>query len=124
MFETGIDLVDIHRIEKSINTHGKIFIDKIFHPLEIEYCRDKKRKFEHFAVRFAAKEAARKILLSRLSFNPAWTETYVVNEEDGKPALNLSERITKELNIIHASVSLSHTRTQAVASVIITFGDK
>jgi len=124
MIETGIDLVDILRIEKSINTYGRSFIEKIFHPLEIDYCKDKKHKFEHFSVRFAAKEAARKVLLSRLSFNPGWTETYIINENDGKPTLKLSERILENVQIHHTSVSLSHTRTLAIASVIIEFGDQ
>lgn len=124
MYETGIDLVDIHRIEKSIKTHGSSFINKIFHPGEIEYCQEKKRKFEHYAARFAAKEAARKILLSHLSFNPGWTETYIINEKDGKPILKLSDRILQNVHILNTSVSLSHTLTHAIASVLIEFGDQ
>jgi holo-[acyl-carrier protein] synthase len=124
MFETGIDIVDIHRIEKSITTYGHAFLKKIYHPLEVEYCSDKKGKFEHFAVRFAAKEAVRKVLLSRLSFNPSWTETYIVNEKDGKPTLKLSDRILKEIQFTHVSISLSHTRSHAIASVIMEFGER
>lgn len=119
MIETGIDIVDISRLQAAITRHGERFITKIFHPDEIRYCEDKARIFEHYAVRFAAKEAARKILLSRLSFNPGWTETCIVNDKNGKPHLKLDQKILRECPVLHTSVSLSHTKTLATAIVLM-----
>jgi len=122
MFETGIDLVEVSRIESAITRHGDHFLSKIFHPVEIMYCNNKVRKYEHYAVRFAAKEATRKILLSHLSFNPAWTETYVDNDENGKPHLRFSQKILGKCKIMNTSVSLSHTDSLATAIILLELG--
>ncbi len=123
MIETGIDIVEISRVKTAITRHGEHFLRKIFHPDEIAYCEPKVRKYEHYAVRFAAKEACRKALLYHLQVNPGWTEMYVTNDDEGKPHLRLSKEIDKTLNIRHTSVSLSHTQTLATAIVLIDLGE-
>ncbi|KUK92890.1 MAG: Holo-[acyl-carrier-protein] synthase [Marinimicrobia bacterium 46_43] len=124
MIETGIDIVEVSRVQQAITRHGNHFLKKIFHPEEITYCEAKTRKYEHYAARFAAKEACRKALLSHLSYHPAWTDMYIVNNPEGKPFLRLDEKIMKFLTIRYLSVSLSHTQTMATAIVFLDIGEK
>ncbi|MDK2975531.1 MAG: holo-[acyl-carrier protein] synthase [Candidatus Marinimicrobia bacterium] len=124
MVETGIDIVEVARVQQAIIQHGDHFLKKIFHPKEIAYCEAKTRKYEHYAARFAAKEACRKALLSHLSYHPAWTDMFIVNDPGGKPFLHLDEKIMKILTIRHISVSLSHTQTLATAIVFFEIGVK
>ncbi|MCD6233638.1 MAG: holo-ACP synthase [Candidatus Marinimicrobia bacterium] len=124
MIETGIDIVEVSRVQQVISRHGDHFLKKIFHPEEISYCESRVRKYEHYAVRFAAKEACRKALLSHLSYHPAWTDMFVVNDQDGKPFLYLQEKIMNALTIRQISVSLSHTRDLATAVVFLEIGEE
>jgi len=124
MIETGIDIVDVSRVRQAVTRHGDHFLRKIFHPEEISYCEAKARKYEHYAARFAAKEACRKALLSHVSYHPAWTDMYVVNDPEGKPFLHLNEKIMKNLTIRYISVSLSHTQTLATAIVFLEMGEE
>ncbi|MDD3807624.1 MAG: holo-ACP synthase [Candidatus Marinimicrobia bacterium] len=123
MIETGIDIVEIPRIETLITRHGDAFLTKIFHPDEISYCESRGQKYEHYAARFAAKEACRKALLSHLTFTPSWTDTYIVSDKTGKPFLKVSKKIQDDLSIHHLSVSLSHTKNLAIAFVLIDIGE-
>ncbi|MDZ7821302.1 MAG: hypothetical protein U5N26_05520 [Candidatus Marinimicrobia bacterium] len=74
-------------------------------------------------VRFAAKEAVRKVLLSRVD-KLSWKESWIQNGPHGKPLLQLSDRVTREAGIRHASVSLSHTAGMAIAVVIIEMDEQ
>lgn len=115
----GIDLIDNKRIEKIINRWGNKFLTKIFTSFEIAYCEGKACSFEHYAVRFAAKEATVK-MLGRAE-GVAWHDIEVRNDEDGKPEIVLSnkaEEIAKCKGIIKIHISLSHEREMAIAEVI------
>ena len=116
MLETGIDIIEVHRIEKSIENPK--FVSKYFHPIEIEYSGNLVNAAEHYAVRFAAKEAVRKILLSYVE-NLSWLDSWIENDESGKPYLKFSHNVEKQVEILHSSVSLSHTKEMAIASVIL-----
>lgn len=116
MLETGIDIIEISRIEKSIQNPS--FVKKYFHPIEIEYSIKSKKAAQHFAVRFAAKEAVRKVLLDHID-NLSWQDSWIENDENGKPHLNFSGKIKEMLEIKHTSVSLSHSKDQAIAIVLM-----
>ena len=116
MLETGIDIIEVPRIAKAIETPA--FIKKYFHPTEIEYSGKSVHVAEHYAVRFAAKEAVRKVLLSYVD-NLSWLDSWIENDESGKPFLHFSHNVTKQIHIEHSSCSLSHTKELAIASVIL-----
>jgi holo-[acyl-carrier protein] synthase len=116
MLETGIDIIEVPRIAKSIENPS--FIKKYFHPIEIEYSGNSVNAAQHFAVRFAAKEAVRKILLSYVD-NLSWLDSWIENDESGKPHLNFSYNVTKQVQIVQSSCSLSHSKHHAIASVLL-----
>ncbi|MEA2076707.1 MAG: holo-ACP synthase [Candidatus Marinimicrobia bacterium] len=121
MLETGIDIIEVKRIAKSIENPS--FVKKYFHPIEIEYSQKSKNAAQHFAVRFAAKEAVRKVLLSYMD-NLSWKDSWIENDENEKPNLFFSENVSKQVNINHSSCSLSHTIQNAIAVVILEINQK
>ena len=112
MILTGIDIVEVKRIRKIIQS-SKRFLEKVYTPTEIAYCNSKKNRWQHFAVRFAAKEAVWKAIGKK----DIWHRDITVkNAPDGKPAVILSKRY-KHLQK-KVSLSLSHTEDYAVAVAI------
>jgi|AntAceMinimDraft_10_1070366.scaffolds.fasta_scaffold07070_2 holo-[acyl-carrier protein] synthase len=121
MLETGIDIVEVVRIKKSIQSSDR-FTKRIFHKNEIEYCRSSATEYQHYAARFAAKEAIRKILLDHIQHNILkWKSVWVENNQNGKPVLKFSEEILSKINIKNCSLSLSHIKELAIASVVMEF---
>src|SRR5579859_5928088 len=90
IFGIGIDTIEVSRIQKSIETYGDQFLRRIYSEHEIQYCSRKPRKYEHFAARFAAKEAYAKALGTgvRRKFN--WRDVVVKNEWSGRPFITLA----------------------------------
>ncbi|MDZ7795832.1 MAG: holo-ACP synthase [Candidatus Marinimicrobia bacterium] len=116
MLETGIDIIEIARFDKLVSKAA--FMNKYFHPAEIDYVKRSAHAAQHLAVRFAAKEAVRKVLLSYVD-TLSWKDSWIENDQNGKPYLHFSEKIKEKIGIRHASVSLSHTDSTAIAIVII-----
>ena len=120
---TGIDIIEIERIKQSIEeTDGK-FCERVYTQKEIEYCESKKaQKYQHYAARFAAKEAAFKAISQLLDskFDIEWKDIEILNDENGRPYVNL---LKKDINIDDIDISISHCKTYAVASVVIYHGD-
>ena len=119
----GIDIIEIDRIKSSIETYGDKFLSKIYTPVEIEYCNSKANKFQHFAARFAAKEAVFKALGTGWIGKLKWNEIEVRNEVLGKPEINLYGTVLElshKKGIHGISLSLSHCREYAVAMVLLT----
>ena len=115
--KTGIDIIEVSRIEKAIKLSNGKFLEKVFTQNEIEYCNSKNtNKYEHFAARFAAKEACLKAIscLLESKFDISWKEIEILNSKDGRPILKLNKEIK---NIESIDVSLSHIKDYAVASV-------
>lgn len=112
MILTGVDIIEIGRIKKTILTN-KRFLEKVYTPTEIAYCNSKKNKWQHFAVRFAAKEAVWKALGKK---NIWHRDISVKNTEDGKPEVILSKKYRNLEKKI--SLSLSHTEDYAVAVAV------
>jgi holo-[acyl-carrier protein] synthase len=120
---TGIDVIDIERIARSIERYGTHFLERVYTPAEIAYCQRKRRKAaESFAARFAAKEAAAKALGTGIGFGVTWREIEVGREPAGRPLLLLHGRaaeIATALEVQQSALSITHTGTQSMALVIL-----
>jgi len=114
----GTDIIEIDRIRKSIDKFGSQFVDRIYTEKEKEYCYSKKNSSQHFAARFAAKEAVVKSLASIKERGFVWTEIEIVNASGGKPEVVLKGSLGNVLNgnkDILISVSHSHNYVTAFA---------
>ncbi len=119
VFGLGVDIIEIDRIRQSIEKFGDRFLDKIFTGKEIEYCKSKADQYQHFAARFAAKEAVSKSLSDLWNENFGWKNIEIINNEKGKPVAVLNgdlSRITSEILDIH--ISISHSRDYACCVAI------
>jgi len=122
----GVDIIEIERIKDSVENikTGKAFIERVFTKKEIEYCESKKnQRYQHYAVRFAAKEAVFKAISDKLDNNYSidWKDIEILKENNGKPVIKLNENKV-ELDIINSmDISISHSKQYAVANVVIIF---
>lgn len=119
---TGIDIVDISRFERFVRENNEHLFKRLFTPQESAYCVAKRRSAQHYALRFAAKEAFLKALGTGLRDGLAWRDIEVVNDPLGKPELYLSgmaEEIFRQRGLTRIFLSLSHDGNFAVASVIL-----
>jgi holo-[acyl-carrier protein] synthase len=117
----GIDMIEVERVAKSINKESG-FREMVFSKAEIAYCESKTNKFEHYAARFAAKEAFFKALGTGWTENTLFNEVEIINNKDGKPEVALSGSTSETVNTMGVEkilVSLSHLKTIASAVVII-----
>lgn len=116
----GTDIIEIDRIKESIEEIGNKFIERIFTEKEIEYCESKKaQKYQHYAARFAAKEATFKAISWKLNdkYEISWKDIEVQNDDEGRPQLKIM-RI--DLNDIEGvDISISHCKNYAVANVTV-----
>jgi holo-[acyl-carrier protein] synthase len=122
IFGTGIDIVDISRFERFIRENNEPLFQRLFTPGEREYCATRKRSAQHFALRFAAKEAFLKAMGTGLRHGLSWREMEVLNDPLGKPELKLSgkaEELFLQNGLTRSLLSLSHDGNLAVASVIL-----
>jgi holo-[acyl-carrier protein] synthase len=123
---TGIDAVEIERIQKTMDRFGTRFLDRVYTAAEQEYCRSKRSSAESFAARFAAKEAGAKALGTGISRGVTWKEIEVARERGGRPSLRFHGRAAEraaQLGVGNAALSLTHTRDMAMASVVLESGD-
>jgi len=122
---TGIDLIEIERIQNSIDRFGERFLNRVYTAGEKAYCLRKRLAAESFAARFAAKEAAAKALGTGISHGVSWLEIEVVREPSGRPTLRFHGRaaqIAARIGAVRAALSLTHTREMAMASVVLETG--
>ncbi|HLP15440.1 MAG TPA: holo-ACP synthase [Bacteroidota bacterium] len=115
----GVDIVEIDRIASALERYGDAFASKLFTEQEISYCRAKALPAQHFAARFAAKEAFSKAIATGWSGTFHWKDVEVVNDEFGKPCVNVYGDTARRIGSAAVSLSLSHTGTNAVAFVVI-----
>ncbi len=121
----GTDIIEIERIQKAIENTGEKFLEEIFTPQEVAYCESKKRqKYQHYAARFAAKEATFKALRNMLKdrYSLSWLQIEVVNDEMGKPNIHLINRQYKQ--VLSMDISLSHCKNYAVAQVVVLYEEE
>lgn len=128
--KVGIDIIEVDRIKNSIEDLGEKFINKIFTDKEVEYCKGTRNSmYQHYAARFAAKEATFKAISTLLKdkYSISWKNVQVVNDENGKPTLqfiSLTKEIEKELNKIESlDISISHLKEYAIANVSVLIKD-
>lgn len=116
----GTDMIEIQRIKHNIeDTNGK-FIDRVYTKQEQAYCESKKaQKYQHYAARFAGKEAALKAVSTLLDnkYTLNWKDIEIINIEQGKPTLNLKNVDTSKIETM--DISLAHCRDYAIANVIM-----
>ncbi|MDD5226499.1 MAG: holo-ACP synthase [Candidatus Omnitrophica bacterium] len=119
----GIDLVKVERMERMINRpSGQAFLDRVFSAAEQDYCGSKRMKFEHYAARFAAKEAVLKALKVRPKKNRRLSGIEVGREATGKPFIALNRESRKQLRMpaqAEIELSIAHEREYAIATVVI-----
>jgi len=118
----GTDIIEIERIKESIENIGEKFLKRVFTDKEIEYCESKKaQKYQHYAGRFAAKEAAFKAISKILKdkYSVCWKDFEVINDEQGRPYLTLYNVYTTKIESI--DVSISHCKLYATANVTVLF---
>jgi holo-[acyl-carrier protein] synthase len=115
----GVDISEIQRIKNLIEQHKDRFLSKIFTAAEIAYCNKKVDKYPSFAARFAAKEAVLKALGRGLRDGLNWKDIEVRNDTFGRPYLKLSGKSGDLIGNRKAFLSLSHTKDNAIAFVVI-----
>ena len=117
----GLDIAEPERLEQAVARYGQRFLERIFTPKEIAYCERKRNKWERYAARFAAKEAAFKALGTGWRRGVRWRDVEVVNLPGGKPTMSLSgqaKEFATRQGVQHISLSLTHARQFALAQVI------
>ncbi len=124
IYGIGIDLVKVARLAAAVERYGERFLNRVFTPGEIEYCRARRRgRDSALALRFAAKEAFSKALGVGLRKDGIrWREVEVVPDPRGKPQLTVSGRAAElcaEAHITHMHLSLTDADDQALAVVIL-----
>ena len=119
-YTCGIDMIEVERVQDCIENFGEKFLNKIFTPSEIEYCNSKKQmKYQHFAARFAAKEAIFKAISELLEdkYEITWTDVEILNDEKGKPKVHFINQ--NNYMIEQIDISLSHLKEYAIASCVV-----
>lgn len=121
---TGIDMIEVARIERALNrpATGERFRARVFTEGEIAYCESRgKPRFQSYAARFAAKEAAMKAMGTGWNRNVGWTEIEVVRQRGQAPTILLAGKtaaFARKKNISGFHLSITHTATEAIAHVI------
>jgi holo-[acyl-carrier protein] synthase len=117
----GLDIAEIDRIEAAITRHGAPFLERLYTPQEVAYCESYKNRFERYAGRFAAKEAAMKALGTGWRHGIRWRDIEVVREAGGKPTLRLegvARTFAEQLEVKNIALSITHSGNFALAQVI------
>src|SRR5688500_18091958 len=112
----GTDIVEVLRIAQMIERHGELFLQRVYTPGEIEYCTARKAATQHYAGRWAAKEAVLKALGTGWSRGISWQDIEVRNELGGKPLIHLgggARELCDRMQIAEVMISLSHCRSHA-----------
>lgn len=121
----GIDLVEINRFKQVMQRQGKKFLERVFTPSEIKYClKYKRNSYQHFAVRFAAKEAFLKAIGTGwgTKTSPQWADIEVAKLLGKPPKIILTGKALQHLRRLKAKrvhLSLTHTQDYAAAIVIL-----
>lgn len=117
-----VDIIEIDRIKDNVEEMGDKFLKRVFTDREIEYCESKKvQKFQHYAGRFAAKEAAFKAISKDLDdkWSVSWKDFEVINDEQGRPKLYFHNVDVGKFESI--DISISHCRLYAIANVTVLY---
>jgi len=121
IFGTGVDIVEVFRLRDAIGRWGDSFLKKVFTEREIEYSNSHRFSPQHFAARFAAKEAVMKAFGEPRKFTN-WTDIEVLNDGEGKPSIVFhgdALKLKRSKKVTDIIVSMSHSKNYAVANVIL-----
>lgn len=121
----GTDIIECVRIGKMIEKHGELFLERVFTARELRYCQERKNATEHFAGRWAAKEAILKCLGTGWRKGICWTDVEVRNNPEGAPYVYLggaAKEQARSLLISDIWLSISHCRTYATATAVAVSG--
>ncbi len=117
----GTDIVEVVRIGQMIERHGEIFLNRVYTNDEIRYCQRRKEYTQHFAGRWAAKEAVMKTLGTGWSRGVGWRDIEICSSRSGAPSIVLrgaAREIAEQAGISDVLISISHCRTFATATAI------
>lgn len=120
MIKCGTDIIEIDRIKDAIEKEG--FKKRVYTEKEIEYCESKNvQKYQSYSGRFAAKEAIFKALsiLIEDKYKIKWTDFEIINDEEGKPNVQINTDIIDKSIIKNIDISISHCKEYATAVCII-----
>lgn len=114
----GTDIIEVSRIGKMIDKHDDLFLTRVYTAREIEYCSPRKAALQHYAGRWAAKEAVLKTLGTGWARGIQWTDIELRNRPGGKPEIHLAgaaQSVAETLGIREIQISISHCHKFAVA---------
>ncbi len=117
----GVDIVEVDRVQAAIERRGEPLLKRVFTPGEIAYCERHRNRYERYAGRFAAKEAAMKALGTGWRRGVHWVDIEVVRLPGGKPTLQLQGRAKEfadRLEVKNISLTITHSGNTALAQVI------
>jgi len=117
----GLDIAEIDRIGAAIKRHGPAFLERIYTAREIAYCESHRNRFERYAARFAAKEAAMKALGTGWRHGVRWRDIEVARDPSGKPALRMegvAREIADRLGVKNIALTITHSGNLALAQVV------
>jgi holo-[acyl-carrier protein] synthase len=118
----GTDIIECLRIAKMIERHGELFLTRVYTPHEIEYCTARKAATQHYAGRFAAKEAVLKALGTGWGSGAWFRDVEVVREPGLGPTVRLHDgalRRARDLGVARIHVSITHERGHAAAVAVL-----
>jgi holo-[acyl-carrier protein] synthase len=123
----GTDIVECLRIAQMIERHGELFIGRVYTEHEIQYCQQRKAATQHFAGRWAAKEAVLKALGTGWRRGISWRDIEIRNEPGGRPVVALrggARDVVEQLGITEMLISISHCRSHATAYALAHGNEK
>ncbi len=111
---TGVDITEVRRLRQAIDKWGEDFLSRVFTAAELKHAKTRSGWYQHLAGRFAAKEAVFKALGDK---NLNWKDVEILNDKEGKPRCEILNGRSKKAQV---HISISHVKTYAVASAVIT----
>jgi len=115
----GVDIAEVERIQGAIERYGEVFLRRVYTTREREYCERFKNRYERYAARFAAKEAAMKALGTGWRRGVKWVDFEVVRETSGRPTLAITgeaAKIAEQLGVNSVALSITHTAGSGVGT--------
>jgi len=122
----GSDIVECVRIGRLIERHGEVFLARVYTAREIRYCQSRKHVTEHFAGRWAAKEAVFKALGTGWRRGWSWSDLEIRNDDDGRPRVHVGGAARDRVHALRVAdilVSISHCRAYATAHALAVRDD-
>ncbi len=117
----GSDIVECLRIAQMIERHGELFLNRVYSPREIRFCSARRHATQHFAARWAGKEALLKMLGTPWRRGIRWRDLEILNDARGQPVVTLhggAEQVARELGVERVVLSLAHCRSHASAQAL------